>query len=249
MAATIRLLVYVFVMHYLVLSRPWLNKDDMEYILGRTYLIAPPSHNLLDLIIVGTSILIPTHSWGISTRPLSPNTTLVLLSIVLSVDIQTNPVPQPIYPCGVCETAVTWQHRAVCCDQCDIWFHTDCTEICNTWYDHLQRSNVSWLCCRCDGLNVDYFTFHIFELETSNIYSPIACDQSLGSVNSQFSPRVFSTPKHNHGKRRSHRHPSMNVSVVNQLAQQLTNRDSSPQFPTPTSNDSTTSLKNMVPSK
>ena len=74
------------------------------------------------------------------------NKTLTILALFLSGDIQTNPGPrhQPVYPCGFCELAVSWSpnEEAVCCDECSIWYHRSCLEMCTKDYSLLQRSNV-----------------------------------------------------------------------------------------------------------
>ena len=59
-----------------------------------------------------------------------PSKTLTLIIIILSGDIQVNPGPTSIYHCGCCELPVTWDHqRAVCCDNCNLWYHSECIEL------------------------------------------------------------------------------------------------------------------------
>lgn len=100
---------------------------------------------------------------------------LVLMS---AGDIQTNPGPQhrnrTVNPCGLCERPVTWSCEGVCCDDCSIWHHRSCIELCTYDYELLQRSNVQWMCCKCESKNVDSFTYHSFELYTSNMFSPLS---------------------------------------------------------------------------
>ena len=72
-----------------------------------------------------------------------------------------------------------------------IWFHKTCIDMCSKDFDILNRSNVNWLCCKCDSLNCNSFTFHSYELECSNYYHPIA-DMSIDSV----SPLKTSSPGH-----------------------------------------------------
>jgi hypothetical protein len=48
----------------------------------------------------------------------------------------------------------------------------------------LERSNVQWLCCKCESINVSTFTFrsYMHELETSNIYEHLSnLNESLDS--------------------------------------------------------------------
>jgi hypothetical protein len=47
-------------------------------------------------------------------------------------------------------------------------------ELCTQDYELLERSNVQWLCCKCESINVSTFTFRSYELELSNIYEPIS---------------------------------------------------------------------------
>ena len=71
------------------------------------------------------------------------NKTLILLALFLSGDIQTIPGPrhQPVYPCGFCELAVSWSpnEEAVRCDECSIWYHRSCLEMCTKDYNTCQR--------------------------------------------------------------------------------------------------------------
>ena len=105
-------------------------------------------------------------------RP-KPSKILTLLIIILSSDIQVNPGPTSIYPCGCCELPVTHQ-RAVCCDNCKLWYHSECIELSSSKINVQQFSNISWICCHCESLNVDSFICHSYELELSNRFSVLS---------------------------------------------------------------------------
>ena len=135
----------------------------------------------------------------IAKQPQRNNNITLILAIIMSGDIQLNPCPKDsnklIFPCGICEHPVTWNCAGVACDDCSIWFHKTCIDMCSKDFDILNRSNVNWLCCKCDSLNCNSFTFHSYELECSNYYHPIA-DMSIDSVSSAFSPLKTSSPGH-----------------------------------------------------
>ncbi|KAL8612698.1 hypothetical protein ACOMHN_025349 [Nucella lapillus] len=146
---------------------------------------------------------------------LSPLTTqhtrsLCILTLLLAGDVETNPGPNapPTCPCGFCELAVSNlpTTEAVCCDECSIWYHRSCLKMCSKDYSVLQRSNVQWLCCRCESMNVSSFTFYDLEV-TQNFYEPIA-DESLTSeiLSPTFHPLFTSTPRPN--KQRQSPRPS-----------------------------------------
>ncbi|CAG2256563.1 unnamed protein product [Mytilus edulis] len=125
---------------------------------------------------------------------------LVLLLILLGGYLEQNPCPrekqQSIYPCGLCDHPVTWKCEGVCCDDCDIWHHRSCIELCTADYELLARSNVQWLCCKCDSINVSSFTFHNYELNTTNYYEPLSHNITFESISSSiFSPLKASSPK------------------------------------------------------
>ncbi|CAC5356351.1 unnamed protein product [Mytilus coruscus] len=114
------------------------------------------------------------------TQPIKANAKqhLVILLILLGGDIEQNPGPreiqQSVYPCGLCDHPVTWKCESVYCDDCDIWHHRSCVELCTADYELLERSNVQLLCCKCDSINVSSFTFHNYELNSSNYYEPLS---------------------------------------------------------------------------
>ena len=123
-----------------------------------------------------------------------PSKTLMLLIIILFGDIQVNTGPTSIYPCGCCELPVTWDHqRAVCCDNCKLWYHSECIELSSSKINVLQFSNLSWICCHCESLNVDYSTYHSYEFELSNRFSVLSDSSSVLSVDSCFCPKACST--------------------------------------------------------
>ena len=119
--------------------------------------------------------------------------------LLLSGDIQSNPGPanvSHIYPCGLCEMPVTWEHLdGIACDGCSIWHHRSCIELCSADYDLLARhSHIQWLCCKCESINIDCFTFRSLELYTSNVYNPLSyIDESIDSVSSSASFRPLHT--------------------------------------------------------
>ena len=126
---------------------------------------------------------------------------LFLLAILLSNDVQQNPGPTT-YPCGFCDKPVTWEHqRAICCDTCDVWYHSHCLECTNTDITLLQNTNVSWICCKCNTPNVDSFSFHSYDLESFNLFSVLnatentSCFPIQSSLDSTFSPIKHSSPK------------------------------------------------------
>ena len=124
------------------------------------------------------------------------SSSVLLFSIILSGDIQLNPGPQTVYPCGYCEHPVTWDHqRAVCCDQCSIWYHSACIELSAKNIEALQHTSTSWLCGKCHTPNVDNLTYHSFELETTNQFSVLSHVSTIPSVDSAFSPIAHSSPK------------------------------------------------------
>ena len=117
--------------------------------------------------------------------------------LILSGDIEVNPGPttsrKDIWPCGLCQLPVTWTEAGVACDECSVWHHMSCISLCTKDREDLERSSVQWLCCKCDNINCDSFTFRSYETQTSNFFEPLSClDSTLDSV---FSPLHTSSPK------------------------------------------------------
>ena len=119
--------------------------------------------------------------------------TLLTLILILSNDIELNPGSRnaSIFPCWYCDQPVNWSDQGVCCSECSIWHHKSCGNISTKEMQYLERSNVYWLCCKCESVNVDSFTFHSYELYTTNFYAPLSgIKQSIDSLSSTcpFSP-------------------------------------------------------------
>ena len=94
---------------------------------------------------------------------------------------------------------MTWEHvDGLCCDGCDVWHLRSCIEVCSADYHLLARhSHIQRLCGKCDSINVSSFTFHSFELNTSNMFDPLSqIDSSIDSVSTDmvFSPLYASSP-------------------------------------------------------
>ena len=130
--------------------------------------------------------------------PHNLNKSLYTVVLLLAGDIHLNPGPRnaSVYPCGLCDCAVTWQCRGVACDGCSVWYHGSCIELCTNDFALLERSSVQWLCHKCDSINCDSFTFRSFSLNCSNFYSPLTdSNLTLDSMNSTFSPLKTSSPR------------------------------------------------------
>ena len=71
-------------------------------------------------------------------------------------------------PCGICNGHVLNEHKAVQCDRCDIWIHTNCCDIDDQTYETLINSSCSWACPGCDCYNFsDSFFRH--QCQTHNL--------------------------------------------------------------------------------
>lgn len=134
------------------------------------------------------------------------NRTLTILAIVLAGDVQLNPGPNnnSVYPCAICDLPVTSCCQGVCCDECSVWHHKSCMELCTKDYSLLQRSYVQWLCCKCNSLTVSSFSFRSFDVD-QNYYAPIQDPNvTVDSVSSSvFSPMKTSSPISNNRSRSS----------------------------------------------
>ena len=53
------------------------------------------------------------------------------------------------FPCGTCGRAVRTNHRGVCCDECNKWYHARCANIANSDYLRLSSSSERWVCNDC----------------------------------------------------------------------------------------------------
>lgn len=132
-------------------------------------------------------------------------TVVILLIILLCGDIEVNPGPNTIYPCGVCERRVDWSCRAIACDQCHVWFHQSCASMSNSIYDHhVLNESMVWTCHHCGTPNYGgSFTFHSYEFESSNNFSAL----ELKSHNlAMFSPDADFRPKHTSSPSNCHNH-------------------------------------------
>ena len=56
-------------------------------------------------------------------------------------DIELNPGPVK-YPCDVKNNV-----KAICCDECDIWYHMNCTSMSNAVYKTLANNSKRQLYC------------------------------------------------------------------------------------------------------
>ena len=60
---------------------------------------------------------------------------VVHLLLMLSGQVELNPGPYtPKFPCQICSKAVKWGQRALACDNCDQWCHTEFIKF--VWLNH-----------------------------------------------------------------------------------------------------------------
>ena len=64
----------------------------------------------------------------------SNNTYRLLLAILLSGQVETNPGPDIDYPCGICNNEVDDNDQALQCDSCNFWCHINCCGVSDDYY-------------------------------------------------------------------------------------------------------------------
>ena len=81
------------------------------------------------------------------------------------------------FPCGECQRSVTNNHRGICCDQCNKWYHKQCAGITDSEYRRLSGSSESWMCITCrTQVNsrlpevVNLCPVHIHEQSTNEVH-------------------------------------------------------------------------------
>ena len=76
--------------------------------------------------------------------------------------------------CGLCSGAVLKGHKAVRCDNCDMWIHNECSFIAETQYETVNNTNCTWICLKCEFFHVsDSFFGEQVNLETENRFVPL----------------------------------------------------------------------------
>ena len=63
---------------------------------------------------------------------------------------------------GLYSGAVLKDHKAVQCDNCEIWVHNGCSFITESQYEILQNTNCTWICPKCEFFNYSKFFFFFF---------------------------------------------------------------------------------------
>ena len=157
----------------------------------------------------------------------------LFLSIILIMqagDCETNPGPInnstsgsddscSKFPCAICKNPCTWNQRAVQCDACDDWYHTDCMHMNTNIYNALGLSgniNVSWICCTC---GIPNFSTSLFSQWTTNLSNSFSSLDTLNSIDdsplsppvASSSPKVCTPPK----QTRHNANKTVKVMVVN----------------------------------
>ena len=128
--------------------------------------------------------------------------------LMLSGQVELNPGPYtPKFPCQICSKAVKWGQRALACDNCDQWCHTECMTMTSEEYHHLADTSVIWLCKICHAPNLSNLygsitvTDNSFSSLSTDLHTTSVIDSSCHSTTSLGSPMASSSPnrstKHN----------------------------------------------------
>ena len=102
---------------------------------------------------------------------------VLLISLLLSSgNVERNPGPNPSladqFPCVWCELNVDWSQLAVCCDECDHWYHKTCINMTSIEYNDV--SDESWKCAKCKTINCSSFQYQGYNLNVSNSFEDLA---------------------------------------------------------------------------
>ena len=150
----------------------------------------------------GSKLQLPAYCLSVyvhTRRPCSRHVAekALVLTLLLCGDIHPNPGPrnQSIFPCGYCAAHVDFGMKAICCDNCDIWFHKSCASMTSSVYSDLNSED--WYCYRCHTLNCDTFHAYEYAIPTSNSFSALMSDvpdDVSTSLPMSMPPRAHSSP-------------------------------------------------------
>ena len=105
-----------------------------------------------------------------------------LLLLLMSSDCELNPGPRsPKYPCQICDRACGWGQRAIACDNCNSWYHTDCLKMQTPVFKHYAQVNISWICCTCGLPSFSSSLFDTFIVSAPNPFEALDSVSSTGS--------------------------------------------------------------------
>ena len=68
--------------------------------------------------------------------------------LLMCEEVEVNPGPVR-FPCGRCDGPVASNHRGLCCDDCDKWWHMKCAGVSANEYRRLGQCCDLWLCPVC----------------------------------------------------------------------------------------------------
>ena len=111
-----------------------------------------------------------TKIWCFQSR----NVSHLMLILLLSGQIESNPGPQPpSYPCKVCQDEVSDNDNAIMCNECNFWCHISCVGLPEEAYNHLvsNSNSFTWVCYICGCPNFHSSLFDNASLELSNSFS------------------------------------------------------------------------------
>ena len=157
-------------------------------------------------IVVGLSRIPPTNSHivyaGIRRRAVPSFTTdhhVTTWILIMCGDVELNPVPRrpaDIFPCGLCDLAVSWSEHGVQCDSCEMWFHTTCHSMSESVYEELGDTDKTWKCFRC--CSQISATFHSYEMDPDHqhLSANQSADARSSSGSSAPSPGSFQPQRH-----------------------------------------------------
>ena len=138
---------------------------------------------------------------------------LTAVLLATSFDVEVNPGPideessksnETAYPCGTCDKNVSWEDKALRCDSCDVWYHTQCEDVRYSFYEQLGNSSCSWECHHCGAPNYCSIIFDSSSNNMSNFYEPLtpsyisdtsSYSASMSPGNPQFSSSPTTTRK------------------------------------------------------
>ena len=151
---------------------------------------------------------------------------LGVLLLMQAGDCELNPGPNnddscSKFPCLVCDTSCTWSQKAIQCDECNGWYHTQCMGMDTINYEVLGNCNISWTCCQCGVPNFSTSLFSQWSLETSNSFYSLSTsgvdDLPLSPPVAASSPKSLPTKKTKptNQKRKAQPRRQLKVMVVN----------------------------------